>query len=102
MPALRDIAGFARVAERHSFSRAAPDLGASRPAISQAIGRLGRVLGVRLFERSSRSVRPTPAGRALVPYAEALLDTAAALAAEAARQSTPSIRFAYPPVAGAL
>jgi DNA-binding transcriptional LysR family regulator len=102
MPALRDVACFARVAERRSFSRAAADLGLSQPAVSQAIGRLERALGVTLFARSSRSVRPTPAGRALVPYAEALLDAAAALAAEAARQATPSIRFAYPPLVGAL
>lgn len=102
LPALRDVACFARVAERRSFSRAAADLGLSQPAISQAIGRLERALGVKLFERTSRSVEPTPAGRALVPYAEALLDAAAALAAEAARQVTPSIRLAYPPLIGAL
>jgi len=102
LPALRDVACFARVAERRSFSRAAADLGLSQPAISQAIGRLERGLGVTLFERSSRSVRPTPAGRALVPYAEALLDAAAALTTEATRQATPSIAFAYPPLVGAL
>jgi DNA-binding transcriptional LysR family regulator len=102
LPALRDVSCFARVAERRSFSRAAADLGLSQPAISQAIGRLERGLGVRLFERTSRAVAPTPAGHALVPYAEALLDAAAALAAEAARQATPSIRFAYPPLVGAL
>src|SRR5688572_18378341 len=102
LPALRDVACFARVAERHSFSRAAADLGLSQPAVSQAIGRLERGLGVRLFERTSRAVEPTPAGRALVPYADALLDAAAALTAEATRQSTPSIQFAYPPLVGAL
>jgi DNA-binding transcriptional LysR family regulator len=102
LPALRDVQCFARVAERHSFSRAAADLGLSQPAISQAIGRLERGLAVRLFERTSRAVAPTPAGRALVPYAEALLDAAAALAAEATRQAMPSIRLAYPPLVGAL
>ncbi len=102
LPALRDVACFARVADRRSFSRAAADLGLSQPAISQAIGRLERGLGVRLFERSSRSVEPTPAGRALAPYAEALLDAAAALTAEATRQATPVIRLAYPPLIGAL
>jgi DNA-binding transcriptional LysR family regulator len=99
---LRDVACFARVSDRRSFSRAAADLGLSQPAISQAIGRLERVLGVKLFERTSRSVDPTPAGRALVPYAEALLDAAAALTAEAARRAKPSIRLAYPPLAGGL
>jgi DNA-binding transcriptional LysR family regulator len=99
---LRDVACFARVADRRSFSRAAADLGLSQPAVSQAIARLERGLGLTLFERSSRSVRATPAGLALVPYAEALLDAAAALTAEAARQATPTIAFAYPPLIGAL
>lgn len=102
LPALRDVVCFARVADRRSFSRAATDLGLSQPAVSQAIARLERGLGLALFERSSRSVRPTPAGLALVPYAEALLDAAAALTTEATRQATPTIAFAYPPLVGAL
>jgi DNA-binding transcriptional LysR family regulator len=102
LPALRDITCFARVTEHRSFSRAAADLRLSQPAISQAIGRLERALGVRLFERTSRAVTLTPAGQALLPYAEALLDAATALTREAARQATPSIRLAYPLLVGAL
>ncbi|MET8160627.1 LysR family transcriptional regulator [Sphaerisporangium sp. NPDC005289] len=104
-PTLREIGCFARVAQTLSFSRAATDLGLSQPAISQAIGRAERALGVRLFERTSRDVRLSPAGTALLPYAEALLETASALRAEAARQATPPrtlITLAYAPPAGAL
>jgi DNA-binding transcriptional LysR family regulator len=99
---LRDVACFVRVAERGNFSRAAADLGLSQPAISQAIGRLERSLGIRLFERSSRAVRLTGPGRALLPYAEALLAAETALRDEAGRQAVPTIRFAYPPVVGPL
>lgn len=99
---LRDVACFVRVAERGGFSRAAADLRLSQPAISQAIGRLERQFGARLFERSSRAVRLTGAGRALLPYAEALLAAESALRAEAVRQSVPTIRLAYPPIVGPL
>lgn len=97
---LHDVACFVRVAEQGSFSRAATDLRLSQPAISQAVGRLERSLGTRLFDRSSRLVRLTGSGRALLPHAEALLAAATALRDEAARQAVPTIRFAYPPVVG--
>ncbi|OPG04906.1 hypothetical protein B1L11_36530 [Microbispora sp. GKU 823] len=74
-PPLRDIGCFALVARHLSFSRAAAELGVSQPAASQAVGRLERALGVRLFERTSREVRLSPAGKALLPYAEALLES---------------------------
>lgn len=99
---LRDVACFVRVAERGGFSRAAADLRLSQPAVSQAIGRLERAFGTRLFERSSRAVRLTTAGKALLPYAEALLAAESALRDEAARQAVPTIRFAYPPLVGPL
>jgi DNA-binding transcriptional LysR family regulator len=99
---LRDVTCFVRVAEQGSFSRAAVDLRLSQPAISQAVGRLERSLGTRLFERSSRAVRLTGPGRALLPYAEALIAAASALRDEAARQAVPTISFAYPPLVGPL
>ncbi|GII77118.1 hypothetical protein Sru01_21000 [Sphaerisporangium rufum] len=104
-PSLRDVACLVTVARRLSFSGAATDLGMSQPAVSQAVARLERSFGVRLFERTSREVRPTPAGRTLVPYAEALLRAAGDLSAEAARLARPPrpvIRLAYAPPVGAL
>jgi DNA-binding transcriptional LysR family regulator len=104
-PPLRDVGCFALVARHLSFSRAAAAAGLSQPAVSQAIGRLERSLGVRLFDRTSREVRLSVAGKALLPHAEALLATAAAFAAEATRQAVPvrpAIRLAYPPLAGVL
>ncbi|MFC6073528.1 LysR family transcriptional regulator, partial [Microbispora bryophytorum] len=104
-PPLRDIGCFALVARHLSFSRAAAELGVSQPAASQAVGRLERALGVRLFERTSREVRLSPAGKALLPYAEALLGSAAAFSAEARRLAAPEgadVRLAYPPPVGGL
>ncbi|WP_433058046.1 LysR family transcriptional regulator [Dactylosporangium sp. CS-033363] len=103
MAALRDIECFALVARHRSFSRAAAALSLSQPAVSQAIARLERELGQRLFARTSRAVEPTSFGAALLPFATAVLDQAAAFAAEAARLAVPSplgIRLVYAPVAG--
>ncbi|NUW40549.1 LysR family transcriptional regulator [Nonomuraea rhodomycinica] len=99
---LREIQCFARVADRLSFSRAAADLGMSQPAMSQAITRLERSAGLRLFERSARAVRLTAEGRALLPYAEQVLESASAFSAEASRLARPSIHLAYPPLVGSL
>src|SRR5260370_42660658 len=102
-PPLRDIGCFALVARHLSFSRAAAELGMSQPAVSQAVARLERTLGFRLFVRSSREVRLSDAGRALLPQAEAVLEQAAAFTAEAARLAAPAppgIRLAYAPLVG--
>jgi DNA-binding transcriptional LysR family regulator len=104
-PPLRDIGCFAAVAQRLSFSRAATELGMSQPAVSQAIARLERALGVRLFERTSREVQLTDAGKVLLPLAEALLEQVAAFSAEATRLAVPTgpaIRLAYCPLVGGL
>jgi DNA-binding transcriptional LysR family regulator len=104
-PPLREIACFALVSRHLSFSRAAAELGMSQPAVSQAVARLERTLGVRLFERTSREVQLSDPGKVLLPYAEALLDQAGAFAAEAARLAAPAeqpIRLAYCPLVGAF
>lgn len=99
---LREIQAFAAVASHLNFSRAATQLGLSQPATSQAIGRLERSLGVRLFERSSREVRLTAQGKALLGHASSVLDAAAAFQAEGVRLARPAIRLAYPSLVGTL
>jgi DNA-binding transcriptional LysR family regulator len=106
-PPLRDIGCFAAVARHLSFSHAAAELGMSQPAVSQAIARLERTLGLRLFERTSREVYLSDDGKVLLPYAEALLGQAAAFGTEAARLASESaqpqpIRLAYCPLVGTL
>jgi DNA-binding transcriptional LysR family regulator len=104
-PPLRDVGCFAAVARWLSFSRAARELGLSQPAVSQAVARLEDALELRLFDRTSREVLLTDAGKLLLPYAEALLDQAAAFAKEAARLTEERghpVRLAYCPLIGAL
>lgn len=60
-----ELKSFCAVAEELSFSRAAARLAVSSPALSQTIRGLEDRLGVRLFNRTTRSVAPTEAGRLL-------------------------------------
>jgi DNA-binding transcriptional LysR family regulator len=53
---------FARIVARGSFAQAARDLQVPRPTATQVIQRLEADLGVRLLERTTRSVRPTQDG----------------------------------------
>lgn len=104
-PPQREVACFVRVAEHLSFSRAAAALGMTQPAVSQAVARLERTLGLRLFDRTSREVALSDAGKVLLPYAQAMLEHAAAFATEAARLAEPvgrPIRLAYCPLVGGL
>ena len=55
-PTLSDLTAFAAVARRRSFVRAASDLEQSPSSLSHAIRALETRLGVRLFNRSTRSV----------------------------------------------
>lgn len=60
-----ELKAFAAVVERASFARAADHLGLSPSALSQTIRQLEARLGVRLLNRTTRSVAPTPAGSRL-------------------------------------
>ncbi|MDR7192415.1 LysR family transcriptional regulator [Luteimonas terrae] len=60
-----ELRAFAAVVDRSSFARAADHLGLSRSALSQIIRQLEERLGVRLLNRTTRSVSPTEAGRRL-------------------------------------
>ena len=81
---LRQLEYFVAVAELLHFGRAAERLHIGQPAVSQQVRRLERELGAPLFDRSSRSVGLTAAGRALLPEARAVL-AAADRARDAAR-----------------
>jgi DNA-binding transcriptional LysR family regulator len=64
---LRDVRAFVAVAQTGSFTRAATRLHLSQPALTVQIRRLEEIVGVRLFDRNSRNVALTPAGRELLP-----------------------------------
>jgi DNA-binding transcriptional LysR family regulator len=74
-----------------SFRAAAVELGMSTTAISNAVGKLERELDVRLFNRTTRSVSLTYAGRIFVAQIKpALEDIQKAMNTARAQQETPS------------
>ncbi|WP_105374309.1 MULTISPECIES: LysR family transcriptional regulator [Neorhizobium] len=61
-PSLNDLAAFMAVATHRSFRRAADEIGAAPSTLSHAIRGLEERMGVRLLNRTTRSVSPTEAG----------------------------------------
>jgi DNA-binding transcriptional LysR family regulator len=71
---LRDLHIFLTVSQRGSMAQAAAQLGLSQPAVSAVIAELERTLGVPLFERSTRGVKPTNYARAMIDCSVAAFD----------------------------
>lgn len=65
LASLNDLQVFASVARHRNFRRAAAELGVSPSALSHALRSLEGRLGVRLLNRTTRSVAPTAAGEQL-------------------------------------
>jgi DNA-binding transcriptional LysR family regulator len=79
------------VARHRNFGAAALELGVSRSALSHAVAALEERLGVRLFNRTTRSVSPTEAGEQFVTsVAPALGDIRGAMEAANNRRTTPA------------
>lgn len=90
-PDLSDLDAFAAVAGARSFRRAAALRGVSASALSQSVRKLEERLGVRLLNRTTRSVAPTEAGRRLLDQlAPALADIATAIDQLHADSDTPA------------
>lgn len=90
-PALHDLDAVLAVARKASFRAAALELDVSTTALSDTVVKLEKALGVRLFNRTTRSVSLTDAGRMFVEQVRPpLLDIHEAMASMRARQATPS------------
>ena len=84
---LRQLDYVVAVAEELNFTRAAARCHIVQSGLSFQIAKLEREVGATLFERSSRSVRLTAAGEALLPRARSALDEVARARAEIAAMS---------------
>ncbi|WP_319520241.1 LysR family transcriptional regulator [uncultured Martelella sp.] len=90
-PSLADLEAFALVAAERSFRRAADLTGVSRSALSHRMKKLEQQMGLRLLNRTTRSVSPTGAGLRLLQRIEPVLQNLnAAIDTLADERGTPS------------
>lgn len=94
------VRGFVTVASTGSFTRAADVLHLSQPALTTRIRQLEEALDLKLFDRNTRSVELTEAGRELLPVFMRLvndLETAVVNAKDHAERTNSVIRLACLP-----
>jgi len=84
-PGFAETSAFVAVVEQKSFTKAAKQLGLSPPRVSELVRQLEERLGVRLVERTTRSVAATAAGERLIERLRPALEEYAA-AFEAANE----------------
>lgn len=104
-PSLSDLAAFVAVANHRSFRRAADELGTAPSTLSHALRGLEEQLGVRLLNRTTRSVAPTEAGFKLLASLQttlAALDDALEGVAAFRGQVAGTVRINAPRLGAAL
>ncbi len=97
---LRHLRYFVAVAEELHFRRAAERLHIAQPAVSEQVRKLEAELGVRLLERTQRSVALTDAGAAMLEEGRRVLmqaDAAQRAARDAHERATGRLRIGYLP-----
>lgn len=100
---LTDMAVFARVVEEGSFSAAARQLGVTPSAVSRQVARLEAALHVRLLERTTRKLRLTEAGGAVLARCQAMVAAAREVwALSDSQQAEPAglVRMSMPKAVG--
>jgi DNA-binding transcriptional LysR family regulator len=105
MPELRHLRVFAAVAEQLSFTRAAELEHMTQQTVSRTVRELERELGVTLLERTTREVRLTAAGEALLADGREALriaDAAFARAREVGTGQLGRVRVGFSPAIGPL
>lgn len=102
---LRQVRAFLAVAEAASFTAAANRLHLTQSAVSVLVGELEGVFGLRLFDRTTRQVQLTDAGREFLPVARkalAELEGAVASSRELAAQKRGRVVIAATPLMSSL
>jgi DNA-binding transcriptional LysR family regulator len=74
---MRHLQVLVTLGELRSLKKTAETIGLSQPAVTQLLADLESLLDVRLFDRFSRGVQPTRAGRELMPIAQRILEALA-------------------------
>jgi DNA-binding transcriptional LysR family regulator len=95
---LSQLRCFVTVAEELHFGRAAVRLNMTQPPLSRQIQVLEHIIDAPLLERTSRSVRLTPAGRSFLPEARRILklaESAAQVARRIAMGKTGSLKIGF-------
>ena len=100
MPDLNSLMIFAHVVEANSFSKAARALKMPTSTVSRRIAELEHDLGVRLIERSTRSLRVTDAGSEVLEHAQRsaeINDAIANIASNHSSKVSGTLRLSAPP-----
>jgi DNA-binding transcriptional LysR family regulator len=95
---LSQLRCFVTVAEEMHFGRAAARLNMTQPPLSRQIQVLEHIVEAKLLDRTSRSVRLTPAGRSFLPEAKRILklaESALQVARRIAMGKTGSIKIGF-------
>ena len=90
LPSIRQLEVFVAVAKTESFSRAAELTNMSQSALSQAVLQAETTIGTRLFDRTKRTVRLSPAGRNFLPRVEQILANLESAVAEVREDANPA------------
>lgn len=102
---LRDIQSFINVADYKSFTKAAEQSFLSQPSLSKAVRKLEKELQIELFDRSTRHLRLTDAGRIVYKQGQQALDSLneiPVLIDELMAVATGKIKIGIPPLIGTL
>jgi len=99
-PTIKQLRAFALVCRFGVLTRAADELFITQPAVSVLIRQMEEALGLRLFDRTSRALRPTAAAHEILPAVERMLRDLEAIqssAKELTGRERGQLRFAATP-----
>ncbi|MBN3805068.1 LysR family transcriptional regulator [Paraburkholderia sp. Ac-20336] len=99
-PTIKQLRAFALVCRFGVLTRAADELFITQPAVSVLIRQMEEALGLRLFDRTSRALRPTAAAHEILPAVERMLrdlETIQSSAKELTGRERGQLRFAATP-----